>query len=288
MNYRRLGRSGLQVSELSLGSWVTYHNQVDDGGRARDAGRGVRRRRQLLRQRRGLCRRQSEIVMGAAIKRAEVAAAELRRLDQVLLGPRPRRQRRQPQGHAEPQVPDAGDRRLAAALRPRLHRPRLLPPPRPEHAGRGDRLGDERHDHPRQGALLGHQRMAGRRHPRRLGDRRAPPPAQAGDGAAAVPPVPPQARRGGVRAASTTTSASASPPGARWPAGLLTGKYRERHPGRQPRRDGEHGASSRRASPTRRRTTRSRKLERDRRRARLQRRAARDRLGGEEPARLAP
>ena len=29
MLYRRLGRSGLQVSQLSLGSWVTYHNQVD-------------------------------------------------------------------------------------------------------------------------------------------------------------------------------------------------------------------------------------------------------------------
>ena len=29
MQYRRLGRSGLQVSEFSLGSWVTYHNQVD-------------------------------------------------------------------------------------------------------------------------------------------------------------------------------------------------------------------------------------------------------------------
>jgi len=29
MNYRRLGRSGLQLSTLSLGSWVTYHNQVD-------------------------------------------------------------------------------------------------------------------------------------------------------------------------------------------------------------------------------------------------------------------
>jgi voltage-dependent potassium channel beta subunit len=29
MKYRHLGRSGLQVSELSLGSWVTYHNQVD-------------------------------------------------------------------------------------------------------------------------------------------------------------------------------------------------------------------------------------------------------------------
>jgi aryl-alcohol dehydrogenase-like predicted oxidoreductase len=29
MQYRRLGRSGLKVSELSLGSWITYHTQVD-------------------------------------------------------------------------------------------------------------------------------------------------------------------------------------------------------------------------------------------------------------------
>jgi voltage-dependent potassium channel beta subunit len=29
MNHRRLGRSGLKVSELSFGSWVTYGNQVD-------------------------------------------------------------------------------------------------------------------------------------------------------------------------------------------------------------------------------------------------------------------
>lgn len=29
MHYRRLGRSGLQVSELSLGSWVTFGKQVD-------------------------------------------------------------------------------------------------------------------------------------------------------------------------------------------------------------------------------------------------------------------
>lgn len=31
MDYRRLGRSGLKVSELSLGSWVTYGNQLDSG-----------------------------------------------------------------------------------------------------------------------------------------------------------------------------------------------------------------------------------------------------------------
>ena len=44
MQYRRLGRSGLKVSELSLGSWVTYANQVDRKAAvdcmaaARDAG----------------------------------------------------------------------------------------------------------------------------------------------------------------------------------------------------------------------------------------------------------
>ena len=30
MHYRRLGRSGLKVSEISLGSWVTFGNQVDE------------------------------------------------------------------------------------------------------------------------------------------------------------------------------------------------------------------------------------------------------------------
>jgi voltage-dependent potassium channel beta subunit len=31
MEYRRLGRSGLKVSELSFGSWITYGNQLDAG-----------------------------------------------------------------------------------------------------------------------------------------------------------------------------------------------------------------------------------------------------------------
>src|SRR3982751_5427999 len=31
MNYRRLGASGLKLSELSFGSWVTYANQMNDG-----------------------------------------------------------------------------------------------------------------------------------------------------------------------------------------------------------------------------------------------------------------
>ncbi|TMH03944.1 MAG: aldo/keto reductase, partial [Betaproteobacteria bacterium] len=44
MNYRRLGNSGLKLSELSFGSWVTYGAQLgDDSARecmaaAHDAG----------------------------------------------------------------------------------------------------------------------------------------------------------------------------------------------------------------------------------------------------------
>lgn len=30
MNYRKLGRSGLKVSELSFGSWITFGNQIDN------------------------------------------------------------------------------------------------------------------------------------------------------------------------------------------------------------------------------------------------------------------
>uniref|UniRef100_UPI0022B9E955 aldo/keto reductase n=1 Tax=Klebsiella pneumoniae TaxID=573 RepID=UPI0022B9E955 len=44
MEYRRLGRSGLKVSVLSFGSWVTFGPQLDSGlaadcmGAAFDAG----------------------------------------------------------------------------------------------------------------------------------------------------------------------------------------------------------------------------------------------------------
>ncbi len=30
MHYRRLGRSGLKVSEISLGAWITFGNQIDE------------------------------------------------------------------------------------------------------------------------------------------------------------------------------------------------------------------------------------------------------------------
>ncbi len=69
MNYRRLGKSGLKVSELSFGSWVTFGNQVDvDKGvacmtAAYDAGVN------FFDNAEGYAAGQSEIVMGETLKR---------------------------------------------------------------------------------------------------------------------------------------------------------------------------------------------------------------------------
>jgi aryl-alcohol dehydrogenase-like predicted oxidoreductase len=69
MPYRRLGRSGLQVSALSLGSWVTYHNQVDSQraqamlGAAMDAGINFFDNAEVY------ANSESETIMGAALRK---------------------------------------------------------------------------------------------------------------------------------------------------------------------------------------------------------------------------
>jgi voltage-dependent potassium channel beta subunit len=68
MYYRRLGRSGLQVSELSIGSWVTYGTQVDHGAAresmaaARDHGVNFFDNAEVY------AKGQSEDIMGQALK----------------------------------------------------------------------------------------------------------------------------------------------------------------------------------------------------------------------------
>ena len=68
MEYRRLGRSGLQVSALSLGSWVTYHTQVGTAAAtemlaaAMDAGINFFDNAEVY------ASGQSEVVMGEAFK----------------------------------------------------------------------------------------------------------------------------------------------------------------------------------------------------------------------------
>ena len=68
MQYRRLGRSGLQVSELSLGSWVTYHNQVDVAAAREMMAAAFDAGVNFFDNAEGYAAGQSEVVMGKALK----------------------------------------------------------------------------------------------------------------------------------------------------------------------------------------------------------------------------
>ncbi len=69
MNYRRLGRSGLKLSELSFGSWVTYGNQLGEAparecmAAAHDSGVNFFDNAEVY------ARGQSERIMGDALKK---------------------------------------------------------------------------------------------------------------------------------------------------------------------------------------------------------------------------
>lgn len=68
MEYRRLGHSGIQISALSFGSWLTFGKQIDDNtsetlmGMAFDAGINFFDNAEIY------ARGQSEVVMGKALK----------------------------------------------------------------------------------------------------------------------------------------------------------------------------------------------------------------------------
>ena len=68
MQYRRLGRSGLKVSEVSLGSWVTYHNQVDTGSATEMLAAAMDAGVNFFDNAEAYAGGQSEVVMGEAIK----------------------------------------------------------------------------------------------------------------------------------------------------------------------------------------------------------------------------
>ncbi len=68
MEYRRLGRSGLQLSVLSLGSWVTYHNQVDTGSAVEMMAAAFDAGVNFFDNAEAYAGGQGEVVMGAALK----------------------------------------------------------------------------------------------------------------------------------------------------------------------------------------------------------------------------
>lgn len=69
MRYRRLGRAGLRVSELSLGSWVTYHTQVDVNSAAEMIAAAFDAGVNFLDNAEAYAGGRSEEVMGQALKR---------------------------------------------------------------------------------------------------------------------------------------------------------------------------------------------------------------------------
>ncbi len=68
MEYRKLGRSGLKLSELSFGSWVTFNKQVDAGLAERMFGTCFDADINFFDNAEGYEAGESEIVMGKALK----------------------------------------------------------------------------------------------------------------------------------------------------------------------------------------------------------------------------
>ena len=188
MPYRRLGRTGLKVSVLSFGSWVTFGTQVDTGAAPGLPGRPpVTQGVNFFDNAEAYAGGESERIMGEAIAELGWPRWSYVISTKVFWGIHDGAEHAQ---HAQPQVPAAGDRRLARAARPRLRRPPLLPPRRPETRRSRRRCGRCPTSSPAGKALYwGTSEWTRRRDPRRVGDRRAPPPAQAGGGAAAVQPA---------------------------------------------------------------------------------------------------
>jgi voltage-dependent potassium channel beta subunit len=69
MKYRHLGRAGIQVSELSLGSWITFHNQADVDAAAEMMAAAYDLGVNFFDNAEAYAKGKSEEVMGAALKK---------------------------------------------------------------------------------------------------------------------------------------------------------------------------------------------------------------------------
>ena len=70
MEYRRLGKSGLKVSALSFGSWVTFANQVDDRAASELMGIAYDAGVNFFDNAEAYAHGESELIMGRALKKA--------------------------------------------------------------------------------------------------------------------------------------------------------------------------------------------------------------------------
>ena len=222
MEYRYLGRSGIKVSELSFGSWVTFSNQVDVDAAAESMAAAYEAGVNFFDNAEVYAGGKSEQIMGAALKklgwRRSSYLVSTKFFWGINKGPNE-------ENTLNRKTVDRRYQRLAPALRPGLRGPHLLPPPGPDHTGRRDRLGDAQHHRAGQGALLGHIRVAGDGDHRGHRDCGQASSAQTGHGAAAVQHagrVNASRRNMPVCSKTTATAATTFSPLA---SGMLTGKY---------------------------------------------------------------
>ncbi len=136
MNYRRMGTSGLKLSEISLGAWVTFGDQIDDRMASDIVHAAVDHGVNYFDNADIYARGRAEIVMGQAIRDLP---RESLVLSSKVFWPTIGRSERQGT------VAQARDRvlsRLPQADGRGLPGPVLLPSIRRRDAGRGDRAGN--------------------------------------------------------------------------------------------------------------------------------------------------
>ena len=86
MEYRRLGKAGLQVSEFSFGAWVTFGKQVGEDAAASIMGYAYDNGINFFDNAEGYEQGNAEIVMGEALKALKLEPRQLRGLVQGVLG----------------------------------------------------------------------------------------------------------------------------------------------------------------------------------------------------------
>jgi aryl-alcohol dehydrogenase-like predicted oxidoreductase len=196
MNYRRIGRAGIKVSELSLGSWVTYGNQMDTGAARECMAAAWDRGVNFFDNAEVYALGKSEEIMGEALKK--LAWPRVRYVVSTKffwgLNEGPNEKNTLNRKYLL-QAMDASLKRL------QLDYVDLVYCHRPIRTRRSrKRSGRCTTSSSRQGGVLGDLGVERRGDPRRVRGRRAPSPPQAHRGAARVQPLPSRPRsRGSTR-----------------------------------------------------------------------------------------
>ncbi|CEJ49484.1 hypothetical protein XAB3213_800002 [Xanthomonas citri pv. bilvae] len=199
MLYRRLGSTGLQLSALSFGAWVTFGKQIGRSearnliAAAWDNGINFFDNAEVY------ARGRAEQVMGRCDRRSAFAARWFLRVEQGVLrcggqpAADPARTLAQACHRCLPRRAQAPARGVPGSL--------LLPSARSGHPDPGNRTRHGCADPPGQGAVLGHVRMERRAVARSHRHCRTRTSACAGDGTAAIQPAAPRAAGARVRVA---------------------------------------------------------------------------------------